>query len=100
MEFKLLSEDQELELRLLSFSMDPESGDLSEGEVAVIDQIICSWSAFFLGTPDSTFTLRIFEEREILGFEADLTFNYLCPDLDDEGNSECKQPTKWKMASD
>jgi len=71
--------------------------------LSILDQILCTWSTYFIGTSDSTFTLRIFEEREILGsFDSDSTFNYLCPDLPEEEDvftevTDCKQPTKWRM---
>jgi len=66
---------------------------LSDGECAVLDQIICSFSKHFIGTRDSTFTLRIFEEREILGFSSDANFNYLCPD---QNEMNCEKATQWK----
>jgi len=80
----------------------PSLSSFSEGQLAILDQILCTTASYFIGTPDSTFTLRIFEEREILGFDSDSTFNYLCPDLSEEEDvftevTDCKQPTKWKM---
>ncbi|XP_050359634.1 GDP-fucose protein O-fucosyltransferase 2 [Nymphalis io] len=63
-----------------------------DGGVAVIDQIICSHAAYFIGTHESTFTFRIQEEREILGFNSSTTFNRLCPD-----NGRCERPSKWKI---
>lgn len=51
---------------------------LGDGAVAIVDQIICSHARKFIGTFESTFTYRIYEEREILGFPQDLTFNTLC----------------------
>ena len=35
---------------------------------------------YFVGSAESTFSFRIQEEREILGFEAESTFNMLCKD--------------------
>lgn len=48
---------------------------------------------FFIGTSVSTFSFRIHEEREILGFDPKTTYNRFCGD--DE--SECEQPTHWKI---
>ncbi|KAB0804797.1 hypothetical protein PPYR_01767 [Photinus pyralis] len=63
---------------------------LTDGAVAVIDQIICSHAQFFVGTHESTFTFRIQEEREIMGFPEHTTFNRLC------GN-RCEKPSVWKI---
>ncbi|RZC35369.1 GDP-fucose protein O-fucosyltransferase 2, partial [Asbolus verrucosus] len=63
-----------------------------DGGVAIIDQIICSYARHFVGTYESTFSFRIQEEREILGFPAKATFNCLCKD-----ESECPQPSVWKI---
>lgn len=48
---------------------------------------------YFIGTSVSTFSFRIHEEREILGFDPKTTYNRFCGD--DE--SECEQPTHWKI---
>ena len=65
-----------------------------DGGVAIIDQWICSHAKAFVGTYVSTFTFRINEEREILGFDPETTFNRLCGDEEDE---KCEQPTKWTV---
>lgn len=49
-----------------------------DGGVAIIDQIICSYARYFIGTDGSTFTFRIQEDREIIGFPTKTTFNRLC----------------------
>ncbi|CAH2227585.1 GDP-fucose protein O-fucosyltransferase 2 [Pararge aegeria] len=64
----------------------------SDGGIAIIDQIICSHAAYFIGTHESTFTFRIQEEREILGFKSSTTFNRLCPDT-----GKCSEPSKWTI---
>ena len=64
-----------------------------DGGVAIIEQIICSHAQYFLGTHESTFSFRIQEEREIIGFPAETTFNRLCGD----GNYECTKPSIWKI---
>lgn len=46
-----------------------------------------------MGTSVSTFTFRINEEREILGFEPKMTFNRFCGD----SQEDCEQPTKWTI---
>lgn len=69
--------------------------DIKDGGVAIVDQIICAHAKYFTGTHESTFSFRIQEEREIMGFPANMTFNRLC------GRQEslpCSQPTKWKIA--
>ncbi|EFA07652.2 GDP-fucose protein O-fucosyltransferase 2 [Tribolium castaneum] len=65
---------------------------IKDGGVAIIDQIICSHARYFIGTYESTFSFRIQEEREILGFPPDTTFNCFCKE-----NTECPQPTRWKI---
>lgn len=76
----------------------PESRDemtrLKDGGVAVIDQIVCSHARYFIGTYESTFTYRIYEEREILGFSKDLTFNTFCKD---EEASNCEKNAIWPI---
>ncbi|KAG5683956.1 hypothetical protein PVAND_013211 [Polypedilum vanderplanki] len=67
---------------------------LGDGAVAIIDQIICSHARKFIGTFESTFTYRIYEEREILGFQQNMTFNTLCKrdDLID-----CNRNSVWPI---
>lgn len=65
-----------------------------DGGVAIIDQWIAAHARVFIGTYVSTFTGRIHEEREIMGFDPETTFNRLCGDGEDK---ECEQPTKWKI---
>lgn len=64
-----------------------------DGGVAIIEQIICSHARFFSGTYESTFSFRIQEEREIMGFPPDRTFSRLCGD--DE--QMCSQPSAWRI---
>jgi peptide-O-fucosyltransferase len=64
-----------------------------DGGVAIIEQIICSHARFFSGTYESTFSFRIQEEREIMGFPPDSTFSRLCGD--DE--QKCSQPSAWRI---
>ncbi|KTG45577.1 hypothetical protein cypCar_00012019, partial [Cyprinus carpio] len=66
---------------------------LKDGGVAIIDQWICAHARYFIGTSVSTFSFRIHEEREILGFDPKTTYNRFCGD--DE--KECEQPTHWKI---
>uniref|UniRef100_A0A8C2JBP1 GDP-fucose protein O-fucosyltransferase 2 n=1 Tax=Cyprinus carpio TaxID=7962 RepID=A0A8C2JBP1_CYPCA len=66
---------------------------LKDGGVAIIDQWICAHARYFTGTSVSTFSFRIHEEREILGFDPKTTYNRFCGD--DE--NECEQPTHWKI---
>ncbi|XP_076627644.1 O-fucosyltransferase 2 [Colletes latitarsis] len=63
-----------------------------DGGIAIIDQIICSYARYFLGTYESTFTFRIQEDREIIGFPIKTTFNVLCKD-----NKKCDSNGHWKI---
>uniref|UniRef100_A0A182QKM5 GDP-fucose protein O-fucosyltransferase 2 n=1 Tax=Anopheles farauti TaxID=69004 RepID=A0A182QKM5_9DIPT len=67
---------------------------LKDGGIAVVDQIICSHARYFIGTYESTFTYRIYEEREILGFPKDLTFNTFCKS---EKDTNCEKNTVWPI---
>lgn len=74
----------------------PEKGikeKFKDGGVAIIEQIICSHARYFIGTYESTFSFRIQEEREILGFPIETTFNRLCHD----GSEGCLKPSIWKI---
>lgn len=87
---------------------------LKDGGIAIIDQIICSHARyineflshfiiqlydrffrFFIGTFESTFTYRIYEEREILGFPQKTTFNTFCKDDSDMDN--CEKNSVWPI---
>ncbi|XP_055550037.1 GDP-fucose protein O-fucosyltransferase 2 [Wyeomyia smithii] len=70
---------------------------LKDGGVAIVDQIICSHARYFLGTYESTFTYRIYEEREILGFPKDLTFNTFCKE---EEATDCEKNSVWPIQYD
>ncbi|XP_018347461.1 PREDICTED: GDP-fucose protein O-fucosyltransferase 2 [Trachymyrmex septentrionalis] len=63
-----------------------------DGGVAIIDQIICSYARYFIGTHESTFTFRIQEDREIIGFPSDTTFNKLC-----KTNEDCTIDGFWSI---
>ncbi|XP_029190508.1 GDP-fucose protein O-fucosyltransferase 2-like [Acropora millepora] len=65
-----------------------------DGGVAIIDQWICAHAQYFIGTCESTFSFRIHEERDILGFPGDKTFNCLCGDKE---LGKCEQPSKWRI---
>ena len=67
-----------------------------DGGVAIIDQSICSHARYFIGTSESTFTFRIQEEKEIMGFKLDDTFDMLCRD----GQETCEGGTRWKIEWD
>ncbi|XP_024941370.1 GDP-fucose protein O-fucosyltransferase 2 isoform X1 [Cephus cinctus] len=63
-----------------------------DGGLAIIDQIICSYARYFIGTYESTFTFRIQEDREILGFLNETTFNYLCGT-----KNKCETGGRWTI---
>lgn len=49
---------------------------------------------YFIGTKESTFSFRIQDEREIMGFDRDTIFNRFCGDEE----KDCEQPTRWKVS--
>lgn len=51
-----------------------------DGGVVIIDQWICVYVKYFVGICELIFFFRIYEERDILGFYGDYTFNCLCGD--------------------
>ncbi|KOC68600.1 GDP-fucose protein O-fucosyltransferase 2 [Habropoda laboriosa] len=63
-----------------------------DGGIAIIDQIICSYARYFIGTHESTFTFRIQEDREIIGFSTTTTFNHLC-----KGTEKCDSTGQWEI---
>ena len=67
---------------------------IKDGGIAIIDQLICSHSRLFLGTYESTFTYRIYEQREILGFPKETTFNTLCKKSNMEN---CQRNSIWPI---
>jgi len=73
--------------------------EFKDGGVAIIDQLICAHARYFIGTFESTFSLRIQEEREILGFHPDTTFNILCVENNSQNKKQCKS-TKWLIKYD
>ena len=68
---------------------------LRDGGVAIIDQWVVAHARYFLGTCLSTFSFRIHEERDILGFDPDTTYNCLCGKQSPE--DRCSQPTRWRV---
>lgn len=64
-----------------------------DGGVAILDQIICSHAKYFMGSYESTFSFRIQEEREIMGFPVETTFDMLCK----TGEYNCEKGSKWKI---
>lgn len=55
--------------------------------------IIHNFVRYFIGTRESTFTFRIQEEREMMGFRVEDTFDMLCRDQ----VLRCEPGTKWKI---
>ena len=69
-----------------------------DGGVAIIDQWIASHAAYFIGTAESTFSFRIREDRQFMGFTTRSTFNQLCgPGHDDTDPHSCPGPSKWLL---
>lgn len=73
--------------------------ELGDGGVAIVDQWICANAQYFIGTDPSTFTFRINEDREILGFPSWSTFNGLCLEgyKNRHDEDKCSHPTEWKL---
>lgn len=67
--------------------------EVKDGGVAIIDQIICSHAKYFIGSVESTFSFRIQEEREIMGFAVENTFDMLCK----TGQFDCQKGSIWKI---
>lgn len=69
------------------------------GADAIVEQIVCSRAALFIGTYDSTFTFRIQEEREILGMRPDRTFETFCgrKAMQLGGGHMCRNNSVWKI---
>lgn len=87
-------------MRYKVFRYKPESAEqkhqIKDGGIAIVDQIICSHAQYFIGTYESTFTYRIYEEREILGFNKNSTFNTFCKS-DDESDGKCQKNSVWMI---
>ncbi|GAV09648.1 hypothetical protein RvY_19152 [Ramazzottius varieornatus] len=66
---------------------------IKEGGAAIVEQITCSHSKYFIGSYESTFSFRIQEERELMGFSPDTTFNRFCK----FSHAKCQQPTQWRV---
>ncbi|XP_034476870.1 GDP-fucose protein O-fucosyltransferase 2 [Drosophila innubila] len=92
-----LLELKELFYRFRFVHFTPESNvqrqQLKDGGVAIVDQLICSYARHFVGTYESTFTYRIYEEREILGFSKSSTFNTFCKAL----GGNCARNAVWPI---
>lgn len=83
------------DIKVISYEATKERIEkFKDGGLAIIDQWICAHAKWFIGSHESTFSFRIQEEREILGFNPETTFNRLCSD--NEGSS-CEQPAKWTI---
>ncbi|XP_016980184.1 GDP-fucose protein O-fucosyltransferase 2 [Drosophila rhopaloa] len=95
-----LMELKELFYRFRFVHFTPESNaqrrELKDGGVAVVDQLVCAYARYFVGTYESTFTYRIYEEREILGFSQASTFNTFCKAL----GGSCSRNAVWPIVWD
>eukprot|EP00794_Sanderia_malayensis_P003480 gene3480-3978_t len=90
-------EELSFKLKATVFRYRPSSAEINkfgDGGIAIIDQWIAAHGHYFIGSCQSTFSFRIHEERDILGFDPDLTFNCLCPDKEID---KCEQPTRWRV---
>ncbi|KAF7636382.1 hypothetical protein Mgra_00004165 [Meloidogyne graminicola] len=62
------------------------SEEHSPAAISIIDQWICANARYFIGTHHSTFSLRINEDREILGHLPETTFNRFCGEKEENDN--------------
>ena len=92
-EFEELSRNMKETLLVRFEPTKKELETFKDGGVAIIDQSICSHARYFIGSRESTFTFRIQEEREIMGFKLADTFDMLCG----EGDYTCEGGTRWKI---
>ena len=92
-EFEELSRNMKETLLVRFEPTKKELDTFKDGGVAIIDQSICSHARYFIGSRESTFTFRIQEEREIMGFKLADTFDMLCG----EGDYTCEGGTRWKI---
>ncbi|KAH8273441.1 hypothetical protein KR018_000614 [Drosophila ironensis] len=99
-----LMELKELFHRFRFVHFAPESNaqrrELKDGGVAVVDQLVCAYARYFVGTYESTFTYRIYEEREILGFSQASTFNTFCKALGGSCSRNAVWPIVWDDGGD
>ena len=51
------------------------------------------------GSYESTFSFRIREDRQLMGFSKESTFNVLCgsKEADENDPHSCKKPSYWKI---
>ena len=59
------------------------------------EQIYVLFHRYFIGTCQSTFSFRIHEERDILGFKEKTTYNCICGKQSPK--DRCEQPSDWRV---
>lgn len=60
--------------------------------IKILDNLSFFLNRYFIGTHESTFTFRIQEDREIIGFSSKTTFNKLC-----KANEDCAIDGFWSI---
>lgn len=56
---------------------------------------------YFIGTADSTFSYRVREDRQFMGFSVDSTFNDFCgPSHNEHDPYSCPGPVKWLLVEE
>lgn len=59
------------------------------------------FNRYFIGTADSTFSYRVREDRQFMGFSIDSTFNDFCGISHNEHDPySCPKPIKWLLVED
>ncbi|HZT75087.1 MAG TPA: hypothetical protein VFA27_00415 [Vicinamibacterales bacterium] len=80
-----------LRARLTFTRYSPPAGlAMSDGGVAILDQIVATRAAHFIGTEGSTFTRVIMEDREIAGRDPASTYDVLC-----KGDEKCPPSARF-----
>ena len=54
---------------------------------------------YYIGSYESTFSFRIRDDRQLMGFSKEATFNDLCgpKDADENDPHSCDRPIYWKI---
>ncbi|PAA80316.1 hypothetical protein BOX15_Mlig023470g3 [Macrostomum lignano] len=79
------------DIRLVRFANSAAAESLTDGELAILDQIVGSHARHFVGSRASTFTYRLVEERSLLGFARSSSIGVFCKGVEDD----CEPGTYW-----
>ena len=74
-------------------------GCYGDAGVAIIDQWLAAHAVYFVGMAESTFSLRIQEDRQLMGFSVRSTFNQLCGQRQDDLTAALG-PAQWLLPAE